>query len=76
MTVYVKLYNVYYMSNPVTMRLTARELRQLRKITKEKSAAAAVRKLLQEELERHNQMELGQRLHGSMKPTDFDDRLL
>lgn len=64
------------MKNPVTIRMSAKEIRLLRRVTRAKNTAEAVRKLLQEEVERQNQLALGKKLYGQMKPTDFDAGLL
>lgn len=64
------------MKLPTTIRMSAKELRLLRKVTKVKTTAEAIRKLLHDEVERQNQVAFGEKIHGTLKPTDFDDRLL
>lgn len=56
--------------------MTPKELRLLKKITKSRTTADAFRKLLHEEVERQNQIELGKKIHGKMKLSDFDARLI
>ena len=41
-----------------------------------KTTTGAVHKLIQDELERQNQIELGRKIYGKMKPSDFDARLI
>ena len=63
-------------NNPITIRITPREVRLLKKVTKAKTTAEAVRRLLDQEVERQNQIELGRKIHGKMKLSDFDARLI
>ena len=64
------------MNNPITVRMTPKELRLLRKVTKAKTTAEGIRKLLYEEAERQRQIDLGKKIHGRMKVSDFDARLV
>lgn len=76
LTSYYNFNILYYVRNPITIRMTPKELRLLKKITKSRTTADAFRKLLHEEVERQNQIELGKKIHGKMKPSDFDARLI
>ena len=64
------------MNNPVTVRMTPKELKLLRKVTKAKTTSKGFRKLLYEEAERQQQDELFRKIRGKMKLSDFDDRLI
>lgn len=64
------------MSQPITVRLSNKELKVLKKISRTKTKSEAIRKLLMDELERQNQIELWEKIYGKMKPSDFDDRLI
>lgn len=64
------------MNNPITVRMTPKERRLLRKVTKAKTATEGFKKLLYDEAERQNQIKLGKKIYGKMKPSDFDVRLI
>lgn len=76
LTVYYNTRKMYYMNDPITVRMTPKERRLLKKVTKAKTTAEAVKKLLYDEVERQGQIELGKKIHGRMKPSDFDARLI
>ena len=61
---------------PVTIRFSEKEIKLLKKMTGLKTTTGAVHKLIQDELERQNQIELGRKIYGKMKPSDFDARLI
>ena len=61
---------------PVTIRFSEKEIKLLKKMTGLKTTTGAVHKLIQDELERQNQIELGRKIYGKMKPSDFNARLI
>lgn len=64
------------MNEPVTIRMSSRERRLLKRVTRAKTTAEAFKKLLYDEAERQNQLRLGLKIHGRLKPADFDARLV
>lgn len=64
------------MNQPMTIRLSSMEKKALKRVTGTSNRTEAIKILLQQELERENQIRLWKKIYGKMKPEDFDDSTL